>query len=1039
MRSIVQYFANRPVITNVLMFGLIGVAILFWKQIGKEEMPEFAMEWVRVSVRYPGASAEDVELFVTKPIEEKLKGITGLDEISNTSSYGTSSFRISFEARISNLQEKIQEVKDAVSSAELPREVEDPVYRQFRSSEKAIIDIGIFLTDKELLNVRERAVLQKYVLAFKNKILSLPEVSGVEWQGYLRPELQVKVNPKKLEEYEISMNQVRDQVIEKHVRRPIGSLEDKGESDVTIISELDDIPALENVIVSSGFEGQKVKLSELARVGHGFEKSNSIHKIQGREGVILNIQKGSNFDIITAQKAILKFVDTFKAANSEIPLGVILLDDESFDVRNRLSLIGTNGLIGFILIVLVLFLFLDFRSGVWVAMGIPFSLAFTLVMTFVIGYTVNNMTLAAIIVVLGVVVDDAIIVAENIVRRKSNGESASAVESTMKVVSPILASVLTTCAAFIPLFFFSGRFGLFVKYLPVIIFFMLGASLLESFFILPSHMIQKFFWEDWSSKHSLVNRLTEHRKKLTTKIEEAYFRLIRKLLNKRIYVFCGFAILLLVSGYIFSSHLKYVMFPREESKDFRVKVVASEGITRFEMAKKIKAVEDVFITHKHVVGVLSSIGQSRHGGEVKENEASIRVEVVPPTERDISLNDLFKIWQSQLDKLEGFEQIRLLKSRWGSESGSPIVIEVQESKDSDRLEIVNRLKKDLSQIPDLANVEIERPVTKNEYKLRIRTEEASKLGVNYGQLATVLRSYVEGDILYTLNSGEEEVDVRFTSDTSSKDDINDLLNLTVANENNYLVPIRGIVELLPGEKPANIQRTDYKRTTTIYADMAISSKKTPLEVAQQLEGELFSRATVGFPSASILFRGEVEDSRESQSEFLLSIILVLVIIYVLLIFLFNSLWTPLLIGAIIPFGLVGTTLAFWSHGLSQYGFFAVVGTLGMIGVVINDSIVLIDKMKETIEVVGQSLNDLFDQISAASASRLRAVVVTTITTVAGVFPTAYGLGGYDSMLAEMMLAMGWGLLFGMFITLLLVPCLYSIYIQIKLRFSRVAE
>lgn len=1023
MRALVNYFAHRPVVANVVMFGLILLALLFWRQIGKEEMPEFAMEWVRVSLRYPGAAAEDVELFVTKPIEEKLKGLTGLKAVMSTSSYSSSSFRIQFEPNLSNLAEKIQEVKDAVNSAILPREVEDPTYRQFRSSEKAIIDIGVYLKGVHVLDLASRIELQKYALAFKNKILAQPEISGVDSSGYLRPELQIKILPEKLEKYELSMNQVKAQIIEKNVRRPIGSLEDQGESEVTIVSELDSVDSIKDVIVSSGFQGQKLKLSEIAVVEEGFEKSNTVIKVQGHEGIIFNIQKSSSTDILSGQKAIVNFIESFRQANPNSPVEFTLMDDESYDVRNRLSLIGTNGIMGFCLIVLVLFLFLDFKSGIWVAMGIPFSLAFTVLMAMAIGYTVNNMTLAAIIVVLGIVVDDAIIVAENVVR-KYRGDLKEAVDATVEVVSPILASVLTTCAAFLPLFFFSGRFGLFVKYLPAIIFFMLFASLIESYFILPSHMTQRSKMGEWFGRVHFFERVKNTRAYWTAVIERHYTSLLKKVLHHRFWTFLGFITLLVGTIFIFSTEMKYSMFPREESRQFRLKVVAPEGVTRQEMAHRIQPIEDILTTHPVVMAVRSHIGQSRRGGEVKENEASIRVEILPPSEREISFKQLIASFEKKFDELAGFEKIHFQKSWFGSDSGSPIEIEVQENNDENRRVIVDRLREALGKRTELTNVEVERPVSKNEYRLKIRKSETSRLGINYEQLSSALRSYIEGDILYTLNSGEEEVDVRYTSHSGNKKEIEGVLGLTVANQESYLVPIRGLVEIVKGKKPANIQRVNYKRTTSIYADLVEKSGKTPLEVGEELEKSIFPQVTVGFPAASLHLRGEIEDSRESQSEFGMSIVMVLVMTFVLLVFLFDSIWLPLLIGAIIPFGMVGTVLAFWSHGMSQYGFFAVVGTLGMIGVVINDSIVLIDRLKS--QIIGASGN-LLEKIAEVSSTRLRAVVLTTVTTVAGLFPTAYGIGGYDSMLAEMMLALGWGLLFGMLITLFLVPCLYSLY------------
>ncbi len=1032
MRSLINYFVNRPVIANVVMFGVIISAVVFWGKIGKEEMPEFSMNHISVSVRYPGASAEDVELFITKPIEEKLKGVTALDTVSSNSSYGRCTIRIVFESNISNLSEKIQELKDTINSVDFPKEADNPVYRHFKSSEKAIIEVGVFLKEKEILDIPSRIKLQKYVLALKNKILSLDEISGVEPSGYLRPELQVKVDPEKLKTYEISMNQVKQQIIEQHIRKPIGNILDKSESEISIISELIDVESLNNVIITSGFQGQGTRLANMAVVENGFEKSNSIIKTQGHEAIVLNIQKSSNSDIISAQKKLVTFLETFKKNTPLSPIDYVLIDDESYDVRNRLSLIGTNGILGFILIAIILLLFLDFKSGVWVAMGIPFSLAFTLVAAMAMGYTVNNMTLAGIIIVLGMVVDDAIIIAENISRKAANGSKNTVTDSTYEVMSPVIASVLTTCAAFIPLYFFTGHFGLFVKYIPTVIFLMLLASLLESAFILPTHMSRPLKLE------LLYRKLFKHsdkfkikRENLIRRAETFYALTLTRLLPHRTSVLVLFLMLILACGALFKYKMKYVMFPREESRDFRVNAVAPEGTSRYEMAKLVSSVENIFLadTKSVVTSVGTRIAQNRRGGAVRENEASIRVEIVPLSERKHSLKELLEIWQTQFDKLEGFTEIKVQKRRFGSDSGSPILIEVQENNDADRKKIIDELKVYMDSNPALTNVEIEKPVTKQEYKLLINKKETSRLGINFEQLSSTLRSYVEGDILYTLNDGEEEVDIRFSSEDNNKNDINKLLTLTVANKEGYLVPIKGLVKVAPGTKPANITRINFKRTTSVYADLQAGTKLTPLEIAGKMETEVFPKISTGYPGAVIKFRGEVEDSRDSQSDFLLSVIMVLAIIYILLVFLFDSIWPPLLIAAIIPFGVIGVIIAFWLHGMAQYGFFAVVGTLGMIGVVINDSIVLINSLESSINKKLISKQNIFSEVSQITSSRLRAVVVTTLTTVAGLFPTAYGIAGYDSMLAEMMLAMGWGLLFGMFITLILVPCLYSLYIS----------
>lgn len=1032
MKALIQYFVARPVVANVLMFGLLLCSVVLWDKIGKEEMPEFEMPWLSATITYPGASAEDVEVFITKPVEEKLKGVSGLDEVFSTSSFGNVVFQIVFEPNTKNLSEKVQEIKDAINAVEFPREVELPTYRQWKSSEKAIMDIGVYLKEADLLDVKSRAKLQKYALALKDRILTLDKVSAVDASGYLIPEIQIKVKPPMLKRYEISMTDVKNQITQQNVRKPIGSMTDKNESEVTLISELIDVESLKEVIVTSSFQGTRVKLSDIAIIENGFQKSNSILKVQGHEGIILNIKKSASADILSTQKEVMHFVEEFNKNNEDSPISIVPMDDESYDVRNRLSLIASNGVFGFILIVVVLFIFLDLRAGIWVAMGIPFSLAFTIVASMALGITVNNMTLAGIIIVLGIVVDDAIIVAENIQRKRSLGVKDAAVVGATEVFPPIIASILTTCAAFVPLYFFSGRFGMFVTAIPAMIFLMLGASCIEAISILPSHMahplpFEKKFYQIFKSKG--------RKEKFIHALEASYEKFIHRVLSFRGVILTVFIILLGTSFYLFKTEMKYVMFPREEAKDFSVRVIGEKGTKRLEMAKVTKQVEEIFLNDQSgiVQNIRTHIGQSRRGGEISENEAYLRVEVLPPDKRTVDLNLLFEKWEKKAQEMDGISKIVFLKSRFGSDSGSALAMEILENDDALRSEVASKLKLELEKFQSLTNVEIEKPITKKEFRLDIKKDEVSRLGINYEELANTLRTYIEGDILYTVITGEEEVDIRFTSSDEKKDNISKILELTVSNNQGYPVPLKNLVKVVEGQKPSNVQRVKFKRTTKIFSDLKPDSLQTPLELASELEKNIFPKVLKGNASTHIEFIGEVLDSRESESDFSLSLFLVLAIIYILLVFLFDSLWTPFLIGAIIPFGIVGVVLAFYAHGMLLYGFFAVIGTLGMIGVVINDSIVLVDVYEGNEYKKDNSKAYILKIISELTTKRLRAVTVTTLTTVAGIFPTAYGIGGYDSMLGEMMLAMGWGLLFGMFITLVLVPCLYSYYLQVKLR------
>lgn len=1012
------------------MFATLIFAVAVWTKIGKEKMPDFSANSINIDIPYPGASAEDVELFIIKPIEEELKTLKGFDQVISNASYANANFYITFESYIKDdeFPDKIQEIKDAISSVELPQESRLPVYRQWSSKEMAIVDLALFNNDSEVLSTKQRIDLQKMALAIKDQLLSLENISSVEATGYLRPEYQIKVDSKKADSLEISMNLIRNQILQQHVRTPIGSMEDEGESKITLLSELTSIEALENVLIINSFGGKQIRLKDIATVSRGFEKRNNMIKVNGHEAVVFKIKKSEVADIITSVEEVKGFVSQLEFKDN---YQLIFMDDESVEVKARLSLVANNGLVGFLLIVIVLFAFLNFKSGFWVAMGIPFSMGITLISCYLLGLTVNNVTLAGIIIVLGIVVDDAIIVCENILQKRSEGMNAQTAirEGTSEVITPVLASTLTTCIAFVPLIFFSGRFGDFISSIPLIVCLMLFASLFESAFILPGHITPQ---KEASEKGKVASK----RKAIIEKWQYFYEKFLFEILRFRSIIIFTFVLLLASSVFLFRTKLKFVMFPREETKDVSILVEGSDQLNYLEMAKKLKGVEEYLLNSfpGMVSSVYSRVAESRRGGEVKENKAFLKVEFVPEEDRKMNVNKVIKNWEISHPKFDDITTFRVLRNRFGSESGSAIIIEVQENDDPTREHVAQLVKDKLSEFPDLSSVEIEKPVVRREYKFHLDAFETSRLGFDFSELARTLRTYIEGDILYYLIQGDEEIDVRLTSNENFKVNIQEVLNLKVSNQESYFVPIKNLVEVKPGVAPGNISRTDFKRATTIYADLKNDANLTPLEVADKLNYELLQKIRKEFPSTRINFRGEVEESRDSQKDFGLAFLIVVLSIYILLIFLFDSFWTPALIGLIIPFGIIGAILSLWLHGITEYGFFGLIGIIGMIGIVINDSIVLLAKLQEDFkEQKIQSKTEMIQLIAKSSKTRLRAVILTTVTTVVGLFPTAYGIGGDDPMIAEMMFVMCWGLLFGTFITLVLVPCTYSIAQQVRLK------
>ena len=1047
----IEFFVNRHLLTNMIFIAVIFGGIISWNEIKKEERPNITYDKVRVSASYPGATAEEVEYFVTRELEQELKSLDGVYRIYSSVSRGATTVTVELENGYPDKNEAITEIRNAALSTKLPPEVRDkPTVRVFKSSKKAIIDIALIHTKAHLLTNPQRQELQSYATSLELQLTNLPEINSVNRSGYLQEELQINVDPQKLVRYQIPLSQVINEVKNNHIRQPAGHIEVKDEPSVTINAQLDSVEKLKKLYIQAGFKGKAVDLKSIAEVRTDFRREKQIIKVNGHESIMFNVVKNGSFGIIESLDSVQKVVDDFTANNlllSDVKL--VILDDESYEVRNRLSIITTNGAIGFALILITLFLFLSKRAGVWVAMGIPFTVCLTLTIALTMGYTINNITLAAVIIVMGIVVDDAIVVAENISRFRSIGFSSheAAVKGTSQVFLPVVASIITTCVAFVPLLYFTGHYGNFVKFIPPIVFFMLFASLLESLIILPGHLHVPAprFLQRKKSTDSAIN-IKPH---WFDKIEARYGSLLIRLLNYKYVILTLFVVLLLSSLYIAKSTMRFVMFPHTETREIVLIGNTNKKSNRYETAIISKEIEKIITPYigKEVIGFRTEIARSRRGGVAKENRFRMIIEIVPKEDRTLSADDLVQLWKTSTDKVKGLKKLIIQKSRYGRSSSSGVEVLIQENNDALRNSAATALLTAMQKHPNLKNAEIDQPLTLPEYKISIQREKIKRLSISPVDIATTFRASLEGNILYELPKDNEHIDVRLSVIDEAKKDIKSILQIPVENKSNYLAPLGDLVNITKTSSATSITRQDSRRATTVYADLENDSNKTPLEIAEDLENTVFRDILSTQTSTSLRFDGEVADTRDSKNDLRNAIIMAVFLIFVILVILFNSISRPILIMIAIPFGMVGVILAFWMHGQQLFGFFAAIGALGMSGVVINDAIIMLTKLDNEYQPESKteslsssrSMNANNTSIARIAQTRLKAVILTTLTTVVGVLPTAYGIAGYDSMLAEMMLALAWGLLFGSIITLLLVPCLYSVVQQIQQRFTHPTE
>jgi len=1035
----IEFFVNRHLLTNILFISVILGGLFAWQEIKKEERPDVTYDRIRVTASYPGATAAEVEHFVTRELEDELKAVDGVYRIYSSVSRGSTSVTVELEKDLANKNETITEIRNAALGTQLPPEVRDkPKVRVFKSSKKAIIDIALIHTQAHLLTTPQRQELQRYATALELQLLNLPQINSINRSGYLQEELQINVDPQKLVRYQIPLSQVIREVKNNNIREPAGSIHIKDEPLVTINAQLDTVEKLDQLYIQAGFQGKAIKLKSIADVRTDFRREKQITKVNGHESIMFNVVKNGSYGILESLDAVQKVVDDYRANNlKNANIKLVMLDDESYDVRNRLSIISINGAIGFTLILIMLFLFLNKRAGVWVAMGIPFTICLTLIATLLMGYTINNITLAAVIIVMGIVVDDAIVVAENIARFQSKGYSSqdAAVKGTSQVFLPVLASIVTTCVAFVPLFYFTGRFGSFVSFIPPIVFLMLLASLFESLIILPGHLNLQS--PRFLTKQQELKNFTEATPHWFDRIENRYGDLLIRLLKYKYIIFIIFIALLLGSIFVAKQTMSFVLFPHSETREIVMIGVADKKSDRYETAMISKQIEKLLQPYigKEVIGFRTEIARSRHGGIAKENRFRMIVEIKPKEERERSADQLVALWKPLADKVKGLKKFIIQKSRWGQSSGSAIEVLILENDDKLRNQAAEALFTAMQKYPDLTNVEIDRPLALPEYNIDIKREKVKRLSINPVDIATTFRASLEGNILYELPKGNDKIDVRLSVIDSAKNNIENILKIPVENKNKYLAPLGDLVTVTKAVSATSITRRDTRRVTTVYANLKPEAEMTPLQIAADLEKSVFHDIISSQPSTSLNFDGEVANTRESRTDLRNAIIMVVVLIFAVLVILFNSITYAVLIMLAIPFGVVGVIIAFWLHGETLIGFFAAIGTLGMAGVVINDAIIMLTKLNQEYDDDSNNQTNYNEKIARIAQTRLKAVILTTLTTVAGVLPTAYGIAGYDSMLAEMMLAMAWGLLFGSIITLLLIPCMYSFIQDVQLRFQ----
>ena len=1018
MASFFRFFAERHILANLvtLMTILLGLSAL--THIKRDIWPDVEMGVMIITTRYPGASPEDVELNVTNKIEEEVKAVAGIERMTSVSMENISVIKVVIDRDASDQDEIKSDIEEAVGRVtDFPAEVtESPLVTEIKTSIFPVIEVGLAgdLPYSELREIAKR---------FEEKLEAVPGVSSVKKYGYLAREIKVEVSPQAIHEYQIPLREIIAAIRSRNIRSTAGSFESyTSEKDLVTLAQFRDPLEVGDVIVRSTFEGPLIKVKDLAIVRDDFEDERILSRINGKHAISFLVNKKETADVIRTVDAIKELV---RRENGNLHEGVEILfsTDLSRYVRNRFDVVRSNGLIGLVFVMIMLSLFLSIRNAFWVAMGIPVALLGVIFLMPVFGVFLDSISLAAMIIVIGIIVDDGIIIAENIQRHRENGDPplVAAVEGIREVFGPVLTTILTTFLAFAPMFFMTGTMGKMVFVIPLVISLALFISLFEAIVALPAHLIKGF-------RRSPEGSVIPPRRNWFDLLRDPFHRVELRILRFR-YAFVGLFVLLLAGSVWFAAtFMKFELFPSSMSNLLNILIELPAGTSLQATSDKLKEIEELVsgLPDDELESFVTRIGTQEvaKGPEFppgeNENWAFVTVNLTPFTERSRNADEIVEDLRQKTDELEGYDKILYHIAAGGPPVGKPITHRVVGSNDGLRTQLADSVEAFLGTLAGVKDIDRNDKVGKDQVEIKINYDKLSRLDLTVADVAQNVRIAYDGEVVTSVRYGDEDVDFRVLLQEKARRRPQYLGELLIPNRQGRLIPLKEVAWLKTGPGPSNYYHYDEKRAITITADIT-KGETTALEATQAVMNRF--HLDKDWPGMRFVVGGEAQETEESMLSLFKAFVLAVVGVYFLLILLFSSSTQPLMVMSAIPFGIMGVIVTFALHG-EPLGFVAMLGVIGLGGVLVNDSLVLVNHINRLRRQ--RPDESIMKLVAEGTSDRLRAIVLTSLTTVVGLLPLAYGIGGTDPYMAPMALALAYGLLFATPITLVLVPCLYVI-------------
>ena len=1022
--KIIRWFAHNAVAANLLMVGILMAGMLAIRtSIPLEVFPPIRFDAIQVNTILPGATPEDVEQGVTNRIEEAIHDLDGIKELTSRSaeSISTVTAKVNSGFDKQTLLENIKLRIDSINT--LPDNAERPVIQEAEFLLEVMnVVISGDLPREQLLSTTE---------IIRDEILRLDGISKVRFLDKPDLELSIEIPPKMLDKYNLSMEEVANTINNHIVDISSGNLKtSSGNILVRTNGQAYSIDEFAAIPIIRSNNSSPILLGQIAQIKDGFEELDLTTLFNGEPSMSLSVFRSGNESAVSSAKTVRDYIATKK---NNLPESIHLnyWRDSSVIVESRLDTLFNSAIQGGILVMLLLSLFLRPAVAFWVCLGIPVCFMGAIALMPTLGVTFNMISLFGFILVLGIVVDDAIVTGENIFKHLRAGEDPlqAAINGTEEVAVPVTFGVLTTVVAFSPLLLIEGSAGELFSNIPLITIPVLLFSLVESKLILPAHMRHI---KTRNVKQN-TNRISHWQQRFSLGFETAIIRFYQPLLhlclrNKLITLTGAVGFSLIIFSLLFNGWIKFVFFPDVDDEAVIATITMPSTAGFFETNKQVehlvttaKALQEQYRnpeTGESVIEYVVSFAGVNFQGQLKSNTGLVAFEVQAPEIRgDIPVSQLADEWREKIGIIPGVEKLTLESKI--ADAGRPLAIQFRGNDIKQLNALAARLKQHWQQFSELFDIQNSNSDAKEEIRVNLKPT-AQTLGLTEASIANQVRNNIFGLEVQKFIREREEISVMLRYPKQFRSTIEDLSTLPIQLPNNTMVTLNEVASLKTELGPTEYLHFNRDRTLTVSADL--DKKSADIEAIKRNTIDFLNEETSNFPAVFFEFEGEAKEQAEAFGSLNIGIFAVLLAIYALLAIPFKSYWQPLIIMSIIPLGFVGAILGHILMGVNL-SLLSFMGMLALTGVVVNDSLVLVDYINRKL----RAGNELFSSVLSAGAARFRPVMLTSITTFAGLTPILAEKSTQAQFLKPMAISLAFGIMFATLITLLIVPINYILF------------